>query len=178
MRIHYYGLFPLPDSDSDTDSCTLQDFSIGSDSDPLIEMFVIGMEIYPWDRDPFLKWVQYPFRKGIWIRVWVSGNMFCTILCSHRVWNPSLNPNLNPSLAVEISHYAVLGISIKAQGEPQILPPSLLDKMKRQTSSYPTVQQPCGCWLLKFLIGSFVSISNTLFRLSGDSNETIKHVST
>ena len=47
------GLFPLPDldsdSDSDTDSCTVQDFSIGSDldSDPLIEMYVIGTEIYP-----------------------------------------------------------------------------------------------------------------------------------
>ena len=52
-----YGLFPLSDSDSDsdTDSCTMQDFSIGSDSDsdPLIEMYVI----------------QYPFGKGIGIQV-------------------------------------------------------------------------------------------------------------
>ena len=36
------GLFPLPDSylNSGIDSCTMQDFSIGSDSDsdPLIEM--------------------------------------------------------------------------------------------------------------------------------------------
>ena len=58
------GLFPLPESDSDpdseTNSCIMQDFSIGSDldSDPLIEMYVIGMEICPWDRDPTLKWVQ------------------------------------------------------------------------------------------------------------------------
>ena len=47
------GLFPLPDSDSnsdsDTDSCTMQDFSIGSDSysDLLIEMYIIGMDICP-----------------------------------------------------------------------------------------------------------------------------------
>ena len=45
------GLFPLPDSDSDSDSdmdfCTMQDFSIGSVSDPLIEMYIVGMEIYP-----------------------------------------------------------------------------------------------------------------------------------
>ena len=36
-------------------------FSIGSDSDsdPLIEMYVLGTEICP------LKWVQYPFGKGI-----------------------------------------------------------------------------------------------------------------
>ena len=46
-----YGLFPLPEADSDpdteTDSCTMQDFSTGldSDSDPLIEMYVIGTEI-------------------------------------------------------------------------------------------------------------------------------------
>ena len=51
-----HGLFPLPDSDLDSDSCTMQDFSIGSDSDsdPLIEMSVIGMEICNWDRDPSL----------------------------------------------------------------------------------------------------------------------------
>ena len=45
------GLFPLADSDSDsdTDSCTMQNFSSGSDldSDPLIEMYIIGMEICP-----------------------------------------------------------------------------------------------------------------------------------
>ena len=41
----------------------------------------------------------------IWIGVQVSGNMFCIILCVHRVWNPSLN--LNPSLTVIISHKAV-----------------------------------------------------------------------
>ena len=47
------GLFPLPevdsDSDTNTDSCTMQDFSTGfySDSDPLIEMYVIGTEICP-----------------------------------------------------------------------------------------------------------------------------------
>ena len=96
------GLFPLldPDSDSDSDtySCTMQAFSIGSnwDSDPLIEMYVIGMKICPWDRDPSLKWAQYPFGKGIQILVQVSANMFCIILCRHRVWNPSPNPDLNP----------------------------------------------------------------------------------
>ena len=38
----------------------MQNFSTGSDSDsdPLIEMYVIGTEICPWDRDPSLKWVQ------------------------------------------------------------------------------------------------------------------------
>ena len=93
-----YGLFPLPYSDSDSDSvmdsCTMQDFSICSysDSDPLIEIYVVGMEICPWNRDLSLKWVQNPFRKGIQIQVRVSGNMFCIILCSHRVWNPSPNP--------------------------------------------------------------------------------------
>ena len=46
-------LFPFPnldsDSDSDTDYCTMQDFSIGSDSDsdPLIQMHVKGTEICP-----------------------------------------------------------------------------------------------------------------------------------
>ena len=55
------------------------------------------------DRNLSLKWIQYQFRKGIWIWIWVSGNMFCIILCSHRIWNPSLSPNLNPSLAVEIT---------------------------------------------------------------------------
>ena len=57
-KIHLLnGLFPLTDSDSDTNSCTMQDFSIGSDSDsdPLIEMNVIGTEICPWDGDPSLK---------------------------------------------------------------------------------------------------------------------------
>ena len=54
------------DSDLDTDSCTIQCFSIGSDSDsdPLIKMYVIGTEICPWDRDPSLKWIQYPLEKG------------------------------------------------------------------------------------------------------------------
>ena len=51
------GLFTLadPDSDrySDSDSCTMQKFHFGSDSDsdPLIEMYVVGIEICPWDRD-------------------------------------------------------------------------------------------------------------------------------
>ena len=37
------------DSDLDSDSCTMQDFSIGSDSDfdPLIGMYVIGVGICP-----------------------------------------------------------------------------------------------------------------------------------
>ena len=59
------GLFSLadPDSDpySDSDSCTMQKFHIGSDSDsdPLIEMYVVvGTEICLWDRDLSLKWVQ------------------------------------------------------------------------------------------------------------------------
>ena len=49
----FNGLFPLLDSNSDTDSCTMQELSIGSDldSDPQIEMYVVGMEISPWDRD-------------------------------------------------------------------------------------------------------------------------------
>ena len=36
------------------------DFSTGlnSDSDPLIQMYGIGTEIYLWDGDPSLKWVQ------------------------------------------------------------------------------------------------------------------------
>ena len=44
------------------------------------------------------------YRKGIWIWIWVSGNMFCMILYSHRVWNPNPSPNLNPSPRVEMSH--------------------------------------------------------------------------
>ena len=57
--IVFYGLFSLPESDSDPnsemdsnpnsemDSCIMQNFSTGSDldSDPLIEMYIIGMEI-------------------------------------------------------------------------------------------------------------------------------------
>ena len=43
-----------------------------------------------WEKDPNLS---------------LSGNMFCTILCSHRVWNPNPSPNLNPIPAVEISHH-------------------------------------------------------------------------
>ena len=56
--VDFYGLFPLLDSnsdfDSDTESCTMQDFSIGSESDfdLLIEIYVIG------DGDLSLKWVQ------------------------------------------------------------------------------------------------------------------------
>ena len=52
------GLFPPleadSDSDTNTDSCTMQDFSTGLnlDYDPLIEMHVIRMEIFPWDGDP------------------------------------------------------------------------------------------------------------------------------
>ena len=48
-----YGLFTLVDPDSDpywdSDSCTVQKFHIGSDSDsdPLIEMYVVGTEICP-----------------------------------------------------------------------------------------------------------------------------------
>ena len=68
------GLFPLPnsdsdsDSDSDTDSCTMQDFSIGSDSDsdPVIEMYVNMEErsvpilgtVPIWERDPNLSLSQ------------------------------------------------------------------------------------------------------------------------
>ena len=42
------------------------------------------------------------YGKGIRIWIWVSGNMFFIIPCSHRVWNPSLNP----SPAVEITDYS------------------------------------------------------------------------
>ena len=47
------------------DSYTMQDFSIGSDSDsdPLIEIHVVGMEICPWNRDLSLKWA-----------IWESGS--------------------------------------------------------------------------------------------------------
>ena len=59
FRFHFRssGLFSPMDSDSDsdsnTDSCTMQNFSTGSDSDsePLIEMYVRGTEVCPWDRD-------------------------------------------------------------------------------------------------------------------------------
>ena len=64
----FNGLFPLLDSDLDSDldmdSCTMQHFSIGSDSDsdPLVEMHVIETEICPWGESNLsLKWVQYPF---------------------------------------------------------------------------------------------------------------------
>ena len=54
--------FPLPNSDSDSDldmdSCAMQDFSIGLDSDPVIEMYVIMTKICPWEGDLSLKWVQ------------------------------------------------------------------------------------------------------------------------
>ena len=49
----FYGLFTLLDPDSEpyskSDSCTMQKFHIGldPDSDPLIEMYGIGMEICP-----------------------------------------------------------------------------------------------------------------------------------
>ena len=68
----FIGLFPLPDSDSDSDSdshmdsYTIQDFSIGSDSnsDPLIEMYVWRsvpkMGTVPiWERDPNLNPSQW-----------------------------------------------------------------------------------------------------------------------
>ena len=44
-----YGLITWPDSDSDSDSCTMQKFHIGSDpdSDPLIEVYGIGTDICP-----------------------------------------------------------------------------------------------------------------------------------
>ena len=44
------------------------------------------------------------YGKGIRIWIWVSGNMFCIILCSYRVWNPNRSPN--PSPAGEMSHYS------------------------------------------------------------------------
>ena len=51
-------LFSLPESESDpdseTDSCTMQNGS-DSDSNTPNEIYVIGMEICPWDRDPSLK---------------------------------------------------------------------------------------------------------------------------
>ena len=53
--LHLNGLFTLPDPDSDpysdSDSCTMQKFHIGSDpdSDPLIEMYGIGTDICPRD---------------------------------------------------------------------------------------------------------------------------------
>ena len=112
----FNGLFPLLDSDSDTDSCSKQDFSTGSDLDgnPLIEMYAIdgnlslGWRCVPqmgtvtiWERDPNRS--LSPCNR----------NMFC--ICSHRVWNPS--PNLNPSPAVEISHNAYLVDHGAAGGE-------------------------------------------------------------
>ena len=57
-----YSYWADPDSDpySDSDFCTMQKFHIGSDSDsdPLIEMYVVGTKICPWDRDMSPKWVQ------------------------------------------------------------------------------------------------------------------------
>ena len=70
VRARRYGLFPLPDSDSDsdrdTDSCSMQDISISSDldSDPQTEMYVIGTEICPWDRDPSLNGYSTHLGKG------------------------------------------------------------------------------------------------------------------
>ena len=46
-----YGLFPLPESDSDSDSKTLWLHSI-------IQNFFHYMELCPWDKDLCLKWVQ------------------------------------------------------------------------------------------------------------------------
>ena len=52
--------YVLWNSNSDSDYCTMLKFHIGSDLDydPLIEMYVVGTEICPWDRDLSLKWVQ------------------------------------------------------------------------------------------------------------------------
>ena len=36
----------------------MQDFSTGLDSDTLIEMYGIGVDIRPWNEDLTLKWVQ------------------------------------------------------------------------------------------------------------------------
>ena len=43
-----YDLFPLPSSDSDIDSCTMQDSSIGSDLDfdPMIERWYLATAIF------------------------------------------------------------------------------------------------------------------------------------
>ena len=62
-----------------------------------------------WTRIPIQTQTQIPvqcwyYGKGIKIWIWVSGNMFCIILCGHRVWNRNLSLNRNPSLAVEISY--------------------------------------------------------------------------
>ena len=46
-----------------------------------------------------------PLDPPLQIWIWVSGNMFCIILCSHRVWNPNRSPNLNA--VVEMSHDAL-----------------------------------------------------------------------
>ena len=60
-----------------------------------------------WDRNLSLGWWSFP-KMGT-VTIWerdpnpspspCNENMFCIILCSHRVWNP------NPSSAVEISHH-------------------------------------------------------------------------
>ena len=87
------GLFPLPETDSnpdsDSDSCTMQDFSTHSDSDsnPLIKMYGIGMEICPWDGDLSLGWRSVPkmgtvsiwetIHTGIRIQIGTSGKS-CT----------------------------------------------------------------------------------------------------
>ena len=82
-----YGLFPLTDIGSD------------SDSDPLIEMHVIGMEIGPWDGDPQNGYSNH-LGKGSKSESESKSVQWKHIL--HRVWNPS--PILNPSPAVERSH--------------------------------------------------------------------------
>ena len=75
-----YGLFTLPDPDSDpysnSDSCTMQKFHIGSDpdSDPLIEMYGIGTEICPQDRYISVPkigtvMIRETLCTGIWIQI-------------------------------------------------------------------------------------------------------------
>ena len=54
-----------------------------------------------WTRIPVL-YKYYGKRIRVWI--WTNVKSFCTVVCNHRVWNPSLSPNLNPSAAVEINH--------------------------------------------------------------------------
>ena len=81
-------------------------------------------------------WTQIPVLcryYGKWIRIWiwVSGNMFCIILCSHKVWNPSLSPNLNPSPAVEITDYTTTE--------------ELSSRSRRPSWSRPSPTR--GCWL-------------------------------
>ena len=87
----------------------MQDFSTGldSDTDPLIEVYVTGTEICPWDGDPFLKCVQKRLGKGSKSEsesASVQWKKFCIVQCNNRVWNPSPNSSPNPTPLVEISH--------------------------------------------------------------------------